>query len=300
MNNLRSSAELQQLETRINALLPPRYVGCFEAVSPASMGSAKLRYDSQGRVVWGEIWTTFCHLALAGGPPHRGRFLPAVAEEEIASEPQAYQAMVAELQRALGLCVELPILEDVPSGWIGLQCESPAIAAWLVRAIIAENVMARHEDAVLLVPVGPSFRVEKELKNVVVAVAKSCHYLFDHLEPELMPSGVATRLVRPPLPEEIAVDRHRYHEAATMLQQHIQQTTGMTTRLGESPGWVGCDCGDDESAVWLLRAVATADILVRREEAVLYLPVDVSHTKAIEKIAQAVGSAYRLLKLREA
>ncbi len=63
--------------------------------------------------------------------------------------------------------------------------------------------MARNEDSVLFVPAGPSFRVEKEIKNVVVAVAKTCHYLFDHLEPEQMPVGEAPKLIRPPLPQEI-------------------------------------------------------------------------------------------------
>ncbi|MGC3972195.1 MAG: hypothetical protein QM775_34095 [Pirellulales bacterium] len=91
-------AELSALEAKINALLPPRYVGCFEDVSPSSMGSASLRYDSQGRVVWGEIWTTFCHLALAGGPPHRGRLLGPVSSDEVSASRESYDAVVAELQ----------------------------------------------------------------------------------------------------------------------------------------------------------------------------------------------------------
>ncbi|MGC4003133.1 MAG: hypothetical protein QM811_08345 [Pirellulales bacterium] len=91
--------ERKALEARINALLPPRYVGCFEDVAPSSMGSAQLRYDDQGRVVWGEIWTTFCHLALAGGPPHRGRLLDAVADDELHSSPAESAGVTAELER---------------------------------------------------------------------------------------------------------------------------------------------------------------------------------------------------------
>ena len=290
--------ELKHLEARINALLPPRYIGCFEAVSPASMGSAKLRYDSAGKIVWGEIWTTFCHLALAGGPPHRGRLLGAVTEEEVRQAPEQYAAVVAELQRALELCVELPLMTMLQPGWLGLQCDSPAVAAWLVRAIIAENVIARHEGEVLLVPAGPHFRVEKELKNVVVAVAKTCHYLMDHVEPEQMPSGEAPHLIRPPLPHEMAAARERYDAAAASLQQLIHESTGQKTWLGEAPGWVGIECGDEESAVWLLRAVATEDILVRREESALYVPVDVSSDEAIAKTTTAVAMAHRLSQLR--
>lgn len=286
--------ELRILETRINALLPPRYVGCFEDVSPASMGSAALRYDSQGRVVWGEIWTTFCHLALAGGPPHRGSLLGAVGEEEVRQSPGPYAAVVAELQRALRACVDPPLIAEAPPGWIGLQCDSATTAAWLVRAIVAENVIARHEDAVLLVPAGPHFRIEKELKNVVVAVAKTCHYLFDHTEPEQMPSGAAPHLVRPALPHEIAADPERYKTAATSLAEKIETSTSLKTWLSESPGWIGMDCGDEESAVWLLRAIATEDIVVRREDSVLYVPVDISYDDAIAKTAAAVEMAHRL------
>lgn len=299
MNSNDPVNELNILEARINALLPPRYVGCFEDVSPSSMGSAKLRYDSQGRVVWGEIWTTFCHLALAGGPPHRGRLLGAVTEQEVRQAPEQYAVVVAELQRALGLCVELPLISMLQPGWIGLQCDSPATAAWLVRAIVAENVIARNEGAVLLVPAGPQFRVEKELKNVVVAVAKTCHYLLDHLEPEQAPSGEAPRLVRPPLPHEIEASRARYNDAATALLQRIQESTSLKTWLSESTGWVGVECSDEETAVWMLRAVATEDILVRREGSVLYVPVDIGNgDAAITKTTLAVAMAHRLSLLR--
>jgi sirohydrochlorin cobaltochelatase len=298
MDNLSPADELQRLEARINALLPPRYVGCFEDVSPTSMGSAKLRYDSAGKVAWGEIWTTFCHLALAGGPPHRGRLLEAVSETETQQAPEQYAAVVAELQRALGLCVELPLIQNAPRGWVGLQCASPATAAWLVRAIVAENVMARHEGAALYVTAGPHFRIEKELKNVVVAVAKTCHYLFDHMEPEQVPTGEAPRLVRPPLPHEIAAQGERYQQAATVLQNMIHESTSLKTWLSDPPGWIGIECGDEETAVWLLRAVATEDILVRRQESALYVPVDLSEVEAISKTAAAVEMAHRLSQLR--
>ncbi len=45
----------------------------YEDVQPVSMGSAGLKFASDGRVAWDEMWGLFCDLALAGGPPHRGR-----------------------------------------------------------------------------------------------------------------------------------------------------------------------------------------------------------------------------------
>jgi hypothetical protein len=196
--------ELATLESKINAILPPRYVGCFEEVPAASMGTAGLKYDKQGQVAWGEIWTTFCHLALAGGPPHRGSFLAAVSAAEASAHPADQAAVVAEIKRAIRLSANLVALDTEPPGWVCLRCHDDDMAAWLVRAIVAENVIARHEGEILFVPAGPSFRIEKEIKNVVVCVAKSCHYLLDHVEPEERPRGFTDDLIEPPLPEAIA------------------------------------------------------------------------------------------------
>jgi len=295
------SAELQHLEDRINALLPPRYVGCFEEVSPTSMGSAKMRYDAQGRVAWGEIWTTFCHLALAGGPPHRGRLLEPVTRGELDAAPSdALQAIVAELERALRLTVDLPLVDERRPGWVGLRCDDGAMAAWLTRAVMAENVFARREKELLFVPVGPSFRIEKEMKNVVVSLAKSCHYLLSHVDDEARPTGDGPTLIAPPLPEEIELARDAYAAAAVKLRLAIEAATPLPTLPDDYAGWLGLECGTEDAAVWMLRAVAVEDVLVRREESRLYVPVslDPALSNALDKTAAAVAQAHRLWTLK--
>jgi sirohydrochlorin cobaltochelatase len=294
------SAELQHLEDRINALLPPRYVGCFEDVSPTSMGSAKMRYDAQGRVAWGEIWTTFCHLALAGGPPHRGRLLMPVTQAEVEASPEAQQVVVAEMERALRLTVDLPLVAERRPGWFGLRCDDGAMAVWLTRAVMAENVFARREGELLFVPVGPSFRIEKEVKNVVVSLAKSCHYLLGHVDDDARPAGDGPTLIAPPLPEEIERAREVYETAAVKLRAAIESTTTLSTLPDDYPGWLGLDCGSEDTAVWMLRAVAVEDVLVRREERRLYVPVslDPAQADALDKTAAAVAQAHRLWTLK--
>src|SRR5208283_2717325 len=84
------AAELQALDAKINAILPPQYQHCYDDVQPVSMGSAGLKYRADGKVAWDEIWTSFCDLALAGGPPHRGTLLEAVPPEEALGEPEKY------------------------------------------------------------------------------------------------------------------------------------------------------------------------------------------------------------------
>src|SRR5271155_2771493 len=105
-----TQAELLALDGKINTLLPPRYQHCYDAVSPRSMGTADLKYDANGQVAWNEIWTTFCDLALAGGPPHRGTLLTPGTAEEVHASPEKYQAVVEEIGRGIWLVTELPVL----------------------------------------------------------------------------------------------------------------------------------------------------------------------------------------------
>ncbi len=286
---------LVELEAKINALLPPRYVGCFEDVSPGSMGSAKLRYDEQGRIAWGEIWTTFCHLALAGGPPHRGRLLAPVSLADVEASPDKYRCVVAEIERAIGLAVDLPLSEQQEVGWVGIQCLDDAMANWLVQAIVAENVHARRDRNVLFVPAGPHFRAEKEIKNVVVSVAKSCHYFLDHLEVEQRPSGPVQPLIAPPLSHEINAALGEYQNVKSQLEQAVQQHTGLLTISDETLGWLGIECVSEEMAVWMLRAVAVENVLVRREEARLFIPIAIDPTRPNSLITtlNAIETAHR-------
>ena len=148
---------LETLEAKINAILPPRYVGCFEDVPAGSMGSAELKFNADGQVAWGEIWTTFCHLALAGGPPHRGTLLDAATAVEAEANPAELRTAAAEIERAISLTTELKAVASPHPGWIAVRCHDEEMAAWLVRAIVAENVMARRKHELLLLPVGPKF-----------------------------------------------------------------------------------------------------------------------------------------------
>ncbi len=298
--------ELAALESKINAILPPRYVGCFEDIPAASMGSASLKYDKDGRVAWGEIWTTFCHLALAGGPPHRGSFLAAVPAAEAAAHPAEQAAVVAEIKRAIRLSANLQALATNPleteaPGWVCLRCHDADMAAWLVRAIVTENVIARHEGEILFVPAGPHFRIEKEIKNVVVSVAKTCHYLLDHVEPEKRPRGFTDDLIEPPLPEAIAAAPEQHLSATAILRATVTRQSGIEPTDSKSPGWIGLNCSSEEMAIWLQRAIVVENILARREAETLFVPVSINRVngEASERVSTAVRHAVRLWQFRE-
>jgi sirohydrochlorin cobaltochelatase len=161
-------------------ILPPRYRG-GQAVSSARMrSSAPLTYDAEGRVAWDRVWRGFCHLALAGGPPHRGKLLEPSTKEEVLADPDAAARVAAEIARGLSLVTRLPTVTDAAPGWVGLVCPDEEMAVWLLRAIVVENVSVRREGTTLFLPTGPAYRVEKEIKNVITAVAKTHHYWTEH------------------------------------------------------------------------------------------------------------------------
>ncbi len=168
------------LEERLGATLPPRYRN-GAVVSPEPMGSAGLKLDANGSVLWNEMWESFCDLALAGGPTHRGTLLEPPTADEVQARRNAYEAVVAELERGIRLVTNLSTLPSPSVGWVGVQCRDEAMAVWLLRAIIVENVMVRRQRDVLYLPAGPDFRLEREIKNVITVIAKTHHYYTEHL-----------------------------------------------------------------------------------------------------------------------
>ena len=177
-----SYAEVQERSTPKQAatILPPRYQN-GQQVSSAPMGSGPMRYTENGQVAWNEMWTSFCDLALAGGPPHRDTLLEPVPPDEVRADIPAYERVLTEIERGLHLITRLPVIHSERLGWIGLQCDNEEMALWLLRAIIVENVCVRREGATLFLPVGPTFKIEKEIKNVITVVAKTHHYWMEHI-----------------------------------------------------------------------------------------------------------------------
>jgi len=264
----------QSLDFRIRAILPEQYQDSYEEVKPVSMGSAALKYGPDGKVAWDDVWGSFCDLAMAGGPPHKGVLLEPGTPDEIAAQADRYQEVTNEICRGINMVTGLNAAAATP-GWIQVDCANKAMAGWLVRAITMENVSVRADGKQLFLPAGPHFRVEKEIKNVITSIAKTCHYwdghmwlaqqreiayLFDDIEKE-------TPLVQPSL-EATA------EQVARQIAERIESETG----LGRSPhrysNWLGFTCPDIAEAIWMMRALVVSNVLARREETVLFVPLN--------------------------
>jgi len=295
---------LAALEFRLRAILPEEYQDCYEDVQPVSMGSAGLKYGADGKVAWNEMWATFCDLAMAGGPPHKGMLLEPGAQLEIDANTGRYQEVVDEIVRGVRLVTGLAARASSIPGWVRVDCHSDAMAGWLLRAIVMENVSARCEGSALDLPAGPGYRVEKEIKNVVTVVAKTCHYWTGHMwraqKREIaelfakMADG--SPLVEPGLASAgISADSpDRYDEISARMAGRICQDTGLTRSRHRYTGWLGLDCTSVGIAIWMMRALVASNILSRREETTLFVPVNPATDVTGDIVVRAVSRIHRL------
>jgi hypothetical protein len=296
---------LTALEFRLRAILPEEYQDCYEEVQPVSMGSAGLRYGADGEVAWNEMWATFCDLAMAGGPPHKGMLLEPGAQWEIDANTGRYQEVVDEIVRGVRLVTGLAARASSIPGWVRVDCHSDAMAGWLLRAIVMENVSARCEGSALDLPAGPGYRVEKEIKNVVTVVAKTCHYWTGHMwraqkrdiADLFVKMADSSPLVEPALATTgLHADTHE--ESAARMTESISQNTGLTRSRHRYIGWLGLDCTSVGTAIWMMRALVASNILSRREETTLFVPVNPVTDPTGDVVVRAVSRTHRFAESR--
>jgi sirohydrochlorin cobaltochelatase len=292
------------LELRLTTLLPEDYQESYEEVQPVSMGSAGLRYDANGKVAWNEMWDTFCDLAMAGGPPHKGRLLEPASPAAIDAQQDQYVAVVEEICRGVRMVTGFDAESGPAPGWVRVTCESEAMAGWLLRAIAIENVAVQADGPHLDLPASPGYRVEKEIKNVVTVIAKTCHYWQEHM---LWTQQLAigrlfdtlveeSPLVVPDLSLEDPADAP--HAPVAHLAATIRRETGLSRSILRYRGWLGVDCPTVRAAVWMMRLMIASNVLSRREERTLFLPVNEARDPGGTRVASAFVLVHGLAQAR--
>ena len=232
------------------------------------MKSAGLKYADDGSVAWDKIWGSFCDLAIAGGPPHKGALLGPATAEEVAAAPSKYQEVVDEICRGVTMTTELPADTSPAPGWIRVTCYSETMAAWLLRAIVVENVAVRGHGRTIDLPAAPGFRLEKEIKNGITVVAKTCHYWMGHMPREQK--------------ESIAI----LFDSLAKSSPLIEPAAGT--------GWRGVPCASVDDAVWMMRALVVHNVLARREGTTLFVPVNPAQDADGTLVAASLELARRL------
>ncbi len=150
------------------------------SISAAPMSSADFIWRDDGRPDWAAMWTSFCDLALFGGPPHRGEDSALHVPPGSDPLPETEIDPVSEIRRGIFETTGL-YSEPRDERWLSITTASSRMAAWMAAAIILENVDARFDDEVLLVPGAGSFTLKNEVKSVVTVVAKVHHYWLAHI-----------------------------------------------------------------------------------------------------------------------
>lgn len=295
----------EELEQRLKTLLPEEYRDRYDEVQPVSMGTAGVRYGADGRIAWDQMWGSFCDLALAGGPPHKGTLLEPAPADTIEANPAAYDAVVAEICRGIMMVTDLEAERSPSPGWVRLTCPTRGMAAWLLRAIVMENIAVRADGVTLELPAGPSYRLHKEVKNVITVIAKTAHYWVGHMS--VMHRQTIADLIDA-MTEESPLVAPSYSDGkddvavrdslATRLAEAIARETGLARSSHRHQDWLGLECGSVRGAVWMMRMLVVTNVLSRREGTVLFVPVSPAVDPDGGIVSSSVALVHRLATSR--
>lgn len=285
---------IEALNSRLRTLLPEEYQDSYEDLQPVAMRSAGLKYGADGKVAWNEIWGSFCDLAMAGGPPHKGSLLESGTRADIDAEPARYDEVATEICRGVMMATGLPARQSENAGRVRVTCLSRGMAEWLLRAVVMENVAAWADGTALDLPASPRFRLEKEIKNVVTVAAKTCHYWMAHI-PHSQQRAIATLLETVTEASPLIVPVPAPDDAlAARIAETIHRDTGLRRSDHNCTGWLGVECPSVRAAVWMMRAIVVSNVLSRREGTSLFVPVNGERDPHGEIASSAVAYAYRL------
>ena len=288
---------LEILEGRVRAILPEEYQDSYEDVQPVPMRSAGLKYGIDGCVAWDAIWGSFCDLAMAGGPPHKGALLGPASQRDIDAQPRRYREVIDEICRGITMVTGLAAQPSPVGGWVRVTCESEGMAGWLLRAIVMENVAARIEGTALDLPASPSYRLEKEIKNVITVIAKTCHYWTGHMwqaqQRQIADLFTGMAVGAPLIEPDADGDVDELQRTSVEMASAISMQTGLAVADRHYPGWLGIDCLSVRAAVWMMRLMVASNILSRREGTVLFVPVNPSADPRGETVVRSVARVQR-------
>jgi len=273
-------AALLELDARLKTILPPEYQDSYQTLEPRPMRSAGLKYGADGRVAWNEIWGSFCDLAMAGGPSHKGTLLEPASLASIEAQPDRYHEVVEEIVRGVIMATDLLARPSPNAGWVRVECYSEVMAGWLLRAIVMENVAVRAEGRALDLPAAPGFRLDKQIKNVVTVIAKTCHYWMGHI-PRDQKAAIAALFAT-------------LSSTSPLIEPAWPADAGTSSSSNQHPGWRGVDCPSESAAIWMMRALVVHNVLSRREGKVLMVPVNPASDPTGDRVTSVLARVRRL------
>jgi hypothetical protein len=168
-----------------------------------------------------------------------------------------------------------------------------------------ENVSVRAEGKMLDLPVAPAFRLDKEIKNVITVIAKTCHYWMGHM-PVVQQRAIADLFTAvnaesPLIEPEVAYDGPAAEariRSLGALAGRVRHDVGLRPTDQHYPGWLGVECASVADAVWMMRALVAGNVLARREGVVLFVPVNPATDAQGERVARELARVRTLAETR--
>ena len=74
----------------------------------------------------------------------------------------------------------------------------------------------------------------------------------------------------------------------------IEQRTGLRPSKHRYIGWLGLECASVRAAIWLMRMMVAANILSRREDTVLFVPVNVADDPEGDLVVRSLTRVHQL------
>jgi len=301
---------LAMLERRLTTLLPEEYQDSYESLEPVPMRSAGLKYRVDGTVAWDQIWGSFCDLAMAGGPPHKGRLLEPGRVVDIEAQPERYEEVAEEICRGVRMAADLDAEPSPIPGWVrvlGLSHgNNHAMSGWLLRAIVMENVAARSHGKTLDLPAAPHFRLDKEIKNVVTVIAKTCHYWLGHMPGsqqlaigELFAEMAAESPLLEPAHASDGTRPGDHDRTWVNASEAIRNKSAFPVSKQRYFGWIGVEYPTVKAAIWMMRGLVASNVLARREGTVLFLPVNPISDPNGELVAERLFTVHGLAAAKQ-
>jgi hypothetical protein len=161
----------------------------------------------------------------------------------------------------------------------------------------------RADGTFLELPAGPTYRLLKEIRNVITVIAKTAHYWVGHMSVmhrQDVADLIAAMEDESPLiwpaygPEDTAPGARE--TLAAVVTDAIQRETGLTRSPHRHRDWIGFKCATVREAVWMMRMLVAVNVLSRREGDVLFVPIntDVDADGAI--VCNSVALVHRLAR----
>ena len=82
------------------------------------------------------------------------------------------------------------------------------------------------------------------------------------------------------------------------LAETIRRDTGLPRSMHGYRGWLGVDCPTVRAAVWMMRLMIASNVLSRREESTLFVPVNDARDPGGARVAGALVLVHGLARAR--